>query len=167
MNKHTLFLVCRRFGLLVLALGALGLSSCSTTESRAQSNPQILTRLSEGDRALVLSGRVREGLTREAVFIAWGRPDRVFAGSRGGKQYEAWIFTSSEVRYAGGFDFFPRPYYTSRVVFSPRHGRYFVGGYGDPFFYQPYPATYTVQVPFRKVQFENGRVVSFAERRQP
>ncbi len=152
----------RHLALAVGAITTLGLSACSTTETRAQENPAIIARLAPVDRNLVLAGRVREGLSKEAVFIAWGRPDRVYRGSRNGKVFEAWVFTTREVRYGAGFGAFG-PYYPSRVVVG-RRGRYYLADYGsfyDPFYARP---TYSVEVPVRRVHFENGRVIAFSER---
>lgn len=152
----------RCFSLPAAAAAALFLSACSTPQSRIEANPGIVARLSAEDRALASAGRVREGMTRDAVFIAWGRPDRVYKGTRNGKSLEAWIYTTRELRYAGGFDAFPYPIYRSRIYYSRRAGRYFIADFGpDPFFYRP---TYSVEVPFRRVQFENGRVNALAER---
>lgn len=152
----------RLFAFPAVALAALFLSACSTPQSRIEANPGIVARLSPADRSLAASGRVREGMNKDAVFIAWGRPDRIYRGTQGGRQLEAWIYTTREIRYVGGYDAFPYPYYRSRVVYSRRSGRYFIADYGpDPFLFRP---SYSVEVPFRRVQFENGRVNAFSER---
>ena len=64
------------FGL-VVALLASFLAGCSTVESRIKSNPQIYTSLSAADQALVRQGQIREGMSKAAVFLAWGNPDRI------------------------------------------------------------------------------------------
>ena len=165
----------RAYALLAAGCAALLLGACTTTDSRAQSNPQIMSRLSPTDRALVLSGRVREGLGKEATYIAYGRPDRIYRGVMRGNQAEAWIYTTNEVRYGGGYGygFFPTPLYTSRFAYyggyggrygGRRYGGYGYGGYGygfgDPYFYR----TPTVEVPVRRVDFESGRIVGVSER---
>lgn len=159
MNATHLF---RLFALPAVAVAGLFLSACSTPQSRIEANPAIVARLSPGDRNLASAGRIRDGMNKDAVFIAWGRPDRVYRGSHQGKDFEAWIYTTREVRYYGGFEAFPYPIYRSRVYYSRRHGRYFIADFGpDPFFFRP---TYSVEVPYRKVQFVNGRVNAFSER---
>lgn len=157
MNAMSLF---RFLALPAVAASALLLSACSTVQTRTEANPAIIARLSPADRALVATGRVREGLSKDGVFIAWGRPDRIYSGVQRGANYEAWIYTTREVRYVGGYGAFPSPY-RSRLVYSRRSGRYFIADFGDPFFYQP---TVSVEVPFRKVQFLNGKVVAFSQR---
>ena len=63
-----------------VALFVLFLSGCSTVESRIQSNPQVYGLLSPADQALVRQGRIREGLPKAAVYLAWGGPDRIRSG---------------------------------------------------------------------------------------
>ena len=161
---------------LLLAAAAF-LPGCSTTDSRAQQNPQIMSRLSANDRALVLSGRVREGLSPEAAYIAYGRPDRIYRGTLRGQPHESWVYTTREVRYGAGFGYgyFPSPIYSSRFAYYGGYGGRFGGrryvlaggfgpygyGYGDPFYY----GTPTVEVPVRRVDFENGRIIGVSERR--
>ena len=138
-----------------------------------------MSRLSASDRALVLAGRVREGLTPEAAYIAYGRPDRIYRGTHRGKPAEAWVYTTREVRYGAGYGYgyFPSPIYTSRFGYYGGYGGRFGGrrygfagggfgpygygyGYGDPFYY----GTPTVEVPVRRVDFENGRIIGVSER---
>ncbi len=60
----------------LLALALSGVAGCVTPARRARENAVAFGRLSPGDRQLVLHGRVRVGLDREAVLIAWGSPDQ-------------------------------------------------------------------------------------------
>src|SRR3981081_4368065 len=71
------------FGLVAALLSSL-LPGCSTVESRIKSNPQIYASLSPADQALVRQGQIREGMSKAAVFLAWGNPDRVRSGSATG-----------------------------------------------------------------------------------
>src|SRR5438105_8143759 len=70
----------RRFYLgaltLGLATGALILTSCSTPETRISDHPDLYQSLSARDRALVNQGQIRPGMPRNAVWLAWGSPDR-------------------------------------------------------------------------------------------
>ena len=77
-----------------VALFVLFLSGCSTVESRIQSNPQVYGLLSPADQALVRQGRIREGLPKAAVYLAWGSPDRIRSGVRLGHTFEAWTYTT-------------------------------------------------------------------------
>lgn len=71
-----------------------------------------------------MEGKVVEGMTPDAVYLAWGRPDRVTRGSQGGKPFELWRYTELKPVYnnnfAMGFGYSRFGYYG--------HGR----GYYDP-----------------------------------
>ncbi|HEY4781052.1 MAG TPA: hypothetical protein VIH54_04485, partial [Chthoniobacterales bacterium] len=82
------------FGLVAALLSSL-LPGCSTVESRIKSNPQIYASLSPADQALVRQGQIREGMSKAAVFLAWGNPDRIRSGVRDGHPFEAWIYTTT------------------------------------------------------------------------
>jgi len=84
------------FPLLVIA--AL-LCSCAsnTPQSRIQTNPQIFERLSAKDRELVTQGLIREGMAKDAVFIAWGAPDETSSGRKGGAEIEEWTYLGQRV----------------------------------------------------------------------
>jgi len=94
--------------LTMLALGfavVFGFTSCEsmTPAKRAAENPGVMDRLSEADRNLVLSGTISEGMSKDAVVIAWGRPDSISHGSMGGKPVETWRYATLRPIY--------RPYY--------------------------------------------------------
>lgn len=55
--------------------GCLLVSCASPRERRITGNPQLYQSLSTGDQVLVQQGRIREGMSKEAVFLALGRPD--------------------------------------------------------------------------------------------
>ena len=157
----------RTLALSGVALAALFLPACSTPEIRAQDNPAIMQSLSPADRALVLSHRIRIGLSKSAVFIALGRPDRVVRGVSRAGQMEAWIYTTTEQVYAGGFGAFPSPVFASGYVWGGGrrpfgfHGGYWGGGgWGGGGFWSPWV---NVQVPRRRVMFVGDRVVAFEE----
>jgi outer membrane protein assembly factor BamE (lipoprotein component of BamABCDE complex) len=64
------------FGFVAVLLATL-LPGCSTVESRIKSNPQLYASLSPADQALVRQGQIRVGMSKGAVFLAWGNPDRI------------------------------------------------------------------------------------------
>ena len=70
---------------LLLAISLTGCQTMSRQEKRIEKNPALYDRLSSADRERVLRGEVTEGMSRDAVFLSWGRPDAVRAGSREGK----------------------------------------------------------------------------------
>jgi hypothetical protein len=72
---------------------ALGLSSCaSSVDRRISRNPEAFAKLSAMDQTAVRAGRIREGMTKEAVLLSWGKPARISAGKRDGKSYERWNY---------------------------------------------------------------------------
>ncbi len=84
-----------RFGGLVLALlGSILISSCasSSPQSRIEQNPKLFADLSAKDRVLVQRGVIREGMTKNAVFLSWGTPDQTAVGRRSGRETENWTY---------------------------------------------------------------------------
>ena len=68
-------------------------SQCAVgPQSRIERNPQMFNQLSSRERELVTSGVIREGMNRDAVFLAWGRPDQVSVGTSRGKEIESWTY---------------------------------------------------------------------------
>ena len=67
--------------LLVVAL----LTGCvtSTVQSRKQEKLSAYEALSPETRALVDEGRIKIGMTSDAVFIAWGKPGEITEGESG------------------------------------------------------------------------------------
>ncbi|MDF1824435.1 MAG: hypothetical protein P1U68_07320 [Verrucomicrobiales bacterium] len=135
-------------------------SGCTTqtaNEKRIEKNPALYEKLSSRDKELVRAGEVAEGMSQEAVFIAWGRPDRVMTGGRNGKSNEKWAyFDSTPVRTfsvgvgTGGFS----PFYTNFGV-HPSYGYSYGPGWG-----------YGTDIDFvqhisREVEFTNGRVTAW------
>lgn len=161
--------------LMISALSSvLVLAGCSTTETRIAERPQAYQHLSPSDQALVQQGRIREGFSRDAVYIAWGSPDQTAEGRNRGHRVETWIYfnTTSTGYYGGPFGYGYGPYagfgygYGYGGGFGYRyHGGRFRRGYGfyydpfyDPFFYN---STNVVSYPERTVSFQNGRVIAY------
>ena len=87
------------------ALGAVvGLSGCaaSTPGSRVAQAPQLYQALPEAQQQAVREGRVVEGMTPDGVYLALGRPDRVWRGSENGKPYEQWRYAELRPEYRAG-----------------------------------------------------------------
>ncbi len=151
--------------MLSLASGALFFAGCSTTETRISQHPEIYQSLSPRDQALVNQGRIREGMSLNAVWIAWGAPDQRATGSAHGRAVETWIY--NDYTYSGAP--YPYPYgpfgyggyFGGGVVFHSHHGHRFaiIGDpFFDPFYYSYLPPR--VAYPSKTVTFTNGRVVS-------
>ncbi|NLT71211.1 MAG: hypothetical protein GXX91_11030 [Verrucomicrobiaceae bacterium] len=122
--------------LLALALCAgLLLPGCETlnpAQRRIKKNPERFARLSEKDKSLVEQGRVQEGMSRDAVFLAWGRPDRVMSGSRSGKSREKWAYFHSapvQTTTIGFGSYMSHPFYSS-YGFHPAYGYGYGPGWG-------------------------------------
>jgi hypothetical protein len=131
-----------------IAAGALLLTSCSTIESRISENPEIYRNLSSRDQALVNQGQIRYGMSRNAVWLAWGSPDSKVIGNTRGHFTETWIY----VHYA------TYPYYPYYGPYDPGFG-FFGDPFYDPFYYSLIPPS--IPYPYKTVTFSNGRVVSF------
>ena len=131
-----------------IAAGALLLTSCSTIESRISENPEIYRNLSSRDQALVNQGQIRYGMSRNAVWLAWGSPDSKVIGNMRGHSTETWIY----VHYA------TYPYYPYYSPYGPGFG-FFGDPFYDPFYYSLIPPS--IPYPYKTVTFSNGRVVSF------
>ena len=149
-----------------VALGGLLLTGCATIENRISSHPEIYTQLSPRDQALVRSGRIREGMSIDAVWLAWGSPEQKGFGRWQGRSTETWIYRAYYNEYDpyyGGFGYPYRGFVGGGVIVGGRRGhhRHFVSVYDpfyDPFFY---PRFRQVSYPYKTVTFANGRVVAF------
>lgn len=160
--KRQILLRALTFG---ISASALILTSCSTTETRISEHPEIFQRLSPHDQALVRQGKIREGMSRDAVWVAWGAPDQKATGTARGRPVETWIY--NDYTYANAP--YPYPYgpygyggyFGGSVVFHHhRHHRFAIIGdpFYDPFYYSYIPPR--VAYPSKTVSFVNGRVVS-------
>jgi len=157
---------------LCLSASALILPGCSTTESRISEHPEIFQTLSPRDQELVKAGKIREGMSMDAVWVAWGSPDQKANGVARGKHVETWIY--NDYYYANSY--YPYPYgpfgyggyFGGGVVFH-HHGGHRFAIIGDPF-YDPFFYSYIpprVAYPSKTVTFESGRVVSIQVMTQP
>ncbi len=82
--------------------GALLTSSCAVTTNpsgRAARNPAAVEGFSSEHRELALAGKLCEGMNKDAVYIAWGRPDSVSRGSETGREVEIWRYTTLRTYY--------------------------------------------------------------------
>ena len=105
----------------------------------------MFDKLPEAHKKLVVRGAIVEGMSRDAVFLAWGRPSRVSRGSRDGGTFERWIYTHYEPVWT----------HNSSIGLGYGYGRYgcrYGGLYNDgpSVTYIPYNAA--------KVEFVSGRV---------
>ena len=128
-----------------LATGPLILTSCSTPQTRISEHRDLYHSLSHRDQALVGEGQVRIGMSRTAVWLAWGSPDRKIVGNMSGGATETWLY----IYYA--------PYYPPYAPWGP--WAYFGDPFYDPFYYSYIPPS--IPYPGKVVTFAKSRVVSF------
>src|SRR5216683_3161352 len=102
---------------LAVAAGALFLISCSTPQTRI-------------------------GMSRPAVWLAWGSPDRRIIGNMGGGTTETWVYT-----YYASYPYYP---------YEPLD-EYFGAPLYDPFCYSWFPPS--VPYPGKLVTFAHGKAV--------
>lgn len=144
-------------GLLTAAL----LCNCasSTPKTRVERNPQLFSQLSAKDRALVMSGVIREGMTHDAVFLAWGRPDRVTVGTDRGKERELWTYVGQQ------------PIRTMNMSMGFGYGGFGYGGFG-PYGYGGFPyyggGPSVTYIPYTAgvAEFSGGRVTRWQASRR-
>ena len=158
------------------AAGALFFGGCSTPESRISDHRDLYDSLPARQQQLVAQGQIAGGMSRNAVWLAWGAPEQRVNGYARGNTTENWVYyTTTTYPYGygygygyGGFGYGPYGYgypgfWGGGVgVFRTHHGRRFAV-FGDPF-YDPFYYSYlppTVSYPYKAVTFVNGRVVEF------
>ena len=121
-----------------LAIALLGviISGCSTIESRKEERAQAFDLLTKEQQRIVMQGHITEGLSKDGVYIALGKPLRVRNEQMDGVSSESWVYGRMET-------------YSSPGVFI---GSGWVGGrYG----YGPYiyPGYYDTSVSVMKDTF--------------
>ena len=145
------------FRLVLAAVLASFLASCSTIESRIKSSPQIYGSLSPADQALVRQGQIREGMPKAAVFLAWGNPNRTRFGVRSGYSFEVAIYTTVRSEFLS--DYYSPGFYqfgNFRGGIWRHHHRFnSFGLYSYPF--DPYPDIVSYEVPYKIAYFEGDR----------
>jgi hypothetical protein len=138
-------------------IGCILTQGCSTPSSRFAAKAAALKGLSPADRQLVLNRNIRQGLSEDAVFAAWGPPSKTNVDYTAQGPQECWTY---DVTYYGdgGGDF--------GVSHGLVHGKN--GDYNDAsnFYPAPDPAatlggTRSNTVPMKRVIFRNGYVVNY------
>lgn len=129
-----------------LAVG-LSLVSCGSVgpAERIAQNPVLFQSLPAQQQVLVRQGLLCEGMSREAVLLAWGSPSAApVLGQEGGRRYERWVYTSL------------------RPVMMPGGGYHAWGCYGCC---DAWGRTAYVPEERASVTFEEGRVTRWECRR--
>src|SRR5262252_8306653 len=119
-----------------ITAGAMIFSGCATPGGRISQHPEIYQSLSSRDQALVSQGQIRQRMTTDAVWLAWGTADQKIPASIHNRPAETWVY----LRYQ-----------------TPP-------SYGGPYYYGPFDWSYIPPkfiYPIRAVTFSNGRVAYF------
>lgn len=137
------------YGLTAAAALVLSLASCqsATPATRIAENPVMFRSLPQEQQVMVQQGRISEGMSQDAVFLAWGLPNNApYEGQKDGKRITRWVYTYQE------------PVMTTSSAIGPAYW----GPYG---WYEPafYGGVGTVYIPrtAATVLFENNKVVSW------
>src|SRR5918996_3102422 len=138
----------RRFflgaSMLALAAGTMILTGCSTPQTRISEHPDLYQGLSPKEQALVNQEQIRIGMSRSAVWLAWGSPDRKIVGNMGGGQTETWVYI-----YYATCSYYP---------LAPLD-EYFGAPLFDPVCYSWFPPS--IPYPGKLVTFAHGKVASY------
>jgi hypothetical protein len=80
--------------LIILLLGVFCFSGCntSTVASRRKERTAAYTALPPEDRALVDQGQIKIGMTEDAVYIAWGKPQEVLQSEDARGRQVVWLY---------------------------------------------------------------------------
>src|SRR5215467_4400 len=152
-----------------IALGALIIAGCETTENRISKHPEIYQNLSARDQALVSRSQIRPGMSPNGVWLAWGSPDRKIVGNMRGQATETWGYLNYEIAsysyypYYGAYGPWCYPYGGSFGFVRTHHRGHSFAFFGSPF-YDPFYYSYippSIPVPYKVVTFANGRLVSW------
>lgn len=109
--------------------------------------------LSQNDLAAVQSGRIAEGMSRDAVYLALGAPNNVMKGSRAGKETEMWRYTSLQPVVSNSFFLGAGAGY-----FGPHGNRFWGPGFGPGMMTT---GTDFIPVTSAVIQFENAKVIGW------
>jgi hypothetical protein len=88
--------------ILAFILCVVGCATKNTIQSRRQERSAAYTVLTSEQRALVDQGKIKSGMSEDAVYVAWGRPSEMLKGESGGNSTTTWVYTrtaAQERRY--------------------------------------------------------------------
>ena len=133
---------------LIVCVVACALGSCQvvTPADRIGRNPVMFRTLSPEQQLRVQQGRICEGMTKDAVYLAWGNPGTPpVLGQQNGQSYEKWVY----LEY--------RPVMVDSVNAACVHYGSWCGGVGM--------STAMVPVESAWVMFQNNVVTAWESRR--
>ena len=136
-------------------------AGCETPRTRARLHPGLFAKLSVADQRLAVTGAVRDGMTTDAVYIAWGDPDERRAATSGKETAERWLYRRQITVQAplGSFDQWP----VGTSLFGPTVGPapgagFWFGGVGNEgeLLYQPHLRI--ADATLKEADFRGGRL---------
>ena len=92
----------------------------STIEDRRTERLAAYSQMPPDTQSLVDSGQIKVGMTRDAVYIAWGKPGQIIQSESPQGRTETWVYHGSTLRpyqywnygYHGWGPFYHRYYYS-------------------------------------------------------
>jgi hypothetical protein len=108
-----------------MAFLSIAISGCATIESRKEERINSFNLLTTDQQNLVMQGRIAEGLSKDAVYIALGNPMRVLSEQINGVGTESWVYGRVETYSV------PGPFFGPGYVYGPYGPRYYPGYYYD------------------------------------
>lgn len=133
-------------------------TSCSspTPQTRIQKNPTLFQSLSPKEQQKAAAGEIDKGMSKSAVFIAWGNPDSRSSGHKNGSNFEHWRYSTSIPVYSNRIYGYNSYGWSHCGRYGRRRGPW--GGFGIS------PAVTYVRRTGAIVEFQNGRVVNWEAR---
>lgn len=109
----------------------------STIEDRKKERLSTYTQLPPETQTLVDTGQIKVGMPKDAVYIAWGKPEQVIQSESEQGRSETWVYYGSTLRpyhyynyghYGWGGPFYHRYYYSLPYLETDWYPQYFVSG---------------------------------------
>ncbi len=97
---------------------------CASVENRIEKNRAAYVRLPAAERKLVSQEKISEGMNRDAVRMAWGKPDRITHMSQAGRNFEIWTYYRYHQETIPDYQYVPRRVgngFTYQSLYSPRY----------------------------------------------
>jgi hypothetical protein len=111
--------------LILAAAFAAGCATSSSLDSRKKERPAAYRALPAEQKQLVDDGKIKIGMSADAVYLAWGHPAEVLESETPQGHVTAWLYHGQwvqEYRYWIGphleSDYYPRNYVSAEVIFQ-------------------------------------------------
>lgn len=134
--------------ILLLVAAAFFTACASTIQDRRKERFAAYSALPPETQTLVDKGQIKVGMPKDAVYIAWGKPDQIIQSETNQGRAETWVYHGSSLR----------PYH---------YWNYGYHGWGPYYHYYSMPLPYLdtdyypVYYVSAEVTFQNDRVTSW------